>query len=144
MAAAWFAAFWASNGEGYCRALVNHRGIDGRTSQRLCIARAIAVGPQVLLTDEPCSELDPKSTAAIEELITVLSKTYTIVIVTHNMQQAARTSDFCAFMFQRDMIELGSTQKMFTNPDNEQIENYITGRFGECRATRRHRSAGWG
>jgi len=105
-------------------------GLSGGQQQRLCIARAIAVEPEVLLMDEPCSALDPKSTAAIEDLIADLRQNYTIVIVTHNMQQAARASDFCAFMFQGDMIEFGSTLNIFTNPKNEQTENYITGRFG--------------
>jgi phosphate transport system ATP-binding protein len=104
--------------------------LSGGQQQRLCIARAIAVGPDVLLMDEPCSALDPRSTAAIEELIADLRQTYTIVIVTHNMQQAARASDFCAFMYQGDLVEFSSTEKMFTDPDNEQTECYIAGRFG--------------
>jgi len=105
-------------------------GLSGGQQQRLCIARAIAAEPEVLLMDEPCSALDPKSTAAIEELMDKLREDYTIVIVTHNMQQAARASDYCAFMFQGDLIEFGSTKQVFTNPENEQTENYITGRFG--------------
>jgi phosphate transport system ATP-binding protein len=105
-------------------------GLSGGQQQRLCIARAIAVGPEVLLMDEPCSALDPKSTAAIEDLISELRQSFTIVIVTHNMQQAARTSDYCAFMYQGTLVEFGSTEKIFTKPDNEQTENYITGRFG--------------
>ncbi|QDU32800.1 Phosphate import ATP-binding protein PstB [Poriferisphaera corsica] len=105
-------------------------GLSGGQQQRLCIARAIAAEPEVLLMDEPCSALDPKSTAAIEELIDQLRKEYTIVIVTHNMQQAARSSDYTAFMFQGDLIEYGPTRQIFTNPENEQTENYITGRFG--------------
>ncbi|QQE10833.1 phosphate ABC transporter ATP-binding protein [Planctomycetota bacterium] len=105
-------------------------GLSGGQQQRLCIARAIAAEPEVLLMDEPCSALDPKSTAAIEDLIDELRKEYTIVIVTHNMQQAARSSDYTAFMFQGDLIEYGPTRHIFTNPDNEQTENYITGRFG--------------
>ena len=104
--------------------------LSGGQQQRLCIARAIAVNPEVLLMDEPCSALDPRSTAAIEELMAKLQDRYTIVIVTHNMQQAARASDFCAFMHQGDLIEFGHTEKIFTNPDHEQTENYITGRFG--------------
>ncbi|MCC6682514.1 MAG: phosphate ABC transporter ATP-binding protein [Phycisphaeraceae bacterium] len=105
-------------------------GLSGGQQQRLCIARAIAAEPEVLLMDEPCSALDPKSTAAIEELMDELRNDYTIVIVTHNMQQAARASDYCAFLFQGDLIEFGDTKQVFTNPRNEQTENYITGRFG--------------
>ncbi|WP_432797829.1 phosphate ABC transporter ATP-binding protein PstB [Poriferisphaera sp. WC338] len=105
-------------------------GLSGGQQQRLCIARAIAAEPEVLLMDEPCSALDPKSTAAIEDLIDQLRKDYTIVMVTHNMQQAARSSDYTAFMFQGDLIEYGPTRQIFTNPNNEQTENYITGRFG--------------
>ncbi len=105
-------------------------GLSGGQQQRLCIARAIAVGPEVLLMDEPCSALDPKSTAAVEDLMAQLRQSYTIVIVTHNMQQAARASDCCAFMLQGELIEFGPTQKIFTNPDSEHTESYITGRFG--------------
>jgi phosphate transport system ATP-binding protein len=105
-------------------------GLSGGQQQRLCIARAIAAEPEVLLMDEPCSALDPKSTAAIEELMDELRSDYTILIVTHNMQQAARASDYCAFMYQGDLVEFGGTKKVFTNPDNQQTENYITGRFG--------------
>jgi phosphate transport system ATP-binding protein len=104
--------------------------LSGGQQQRLCIARAIAVGPEVLLMDEPCSALDPKSTSAIEDLMLELRENYTIAIVTHNMQQAARASDYCAFLFQGDLIEFGTTYQMFTNPDSEQTQNYITGRFG--------------
>jgi len=104
--------------------------LSGGQQQRLCIARAIAVGPSVLLMDEPCSALDPRSTAAIEDLMAELRNDYTIAIVTHNMQQASRASDFSAFMFQGELIEFGPTHKIFTNPDNEQTQNYITGRFG--------------
>jgi phosphate transport system ATP-binding protein len=104
--------------------------LSGGQQQRLCIARAIATGPEVLLMDEPCSALDPRSTDAIENLIAELRKEYTIVIVTHNMQQAARTSDDTAFLFQGDLIEFGPTQSIFTNPQKKQTENYITGRFG--------------
>ncbi len=105
-------------------------GLSGGQQQRLCIARAIAAEPEILLMDEPCSALDPKSTVAIEDLMEELRKDYTIAIVTHNMQQAARSSDYCAFMFQGELIEFADTRKIFTNPDNEQTENYITGRFG--------------
>ncbi|MFG0330703.1 MAG: phosphate ABC transporter ATP-binding protein PstB [Phycisphaerales bacterium] len=105
-------------------------GLSGGQQQRLCIARAISVGPEVLLMDEPCSALDPKSTARIEELINELTKHYTIVIVTHNMQQAARVSDLTAFFFEGRLIESGETAHVFTNPDDPQTEAYITGRFG--------------
>jgi phosphate transport system ATP-binding protein len=104
--------------------------ISGGQQQRLCIARAIAAQPEILLMDEPCSALDPKSTVAIEDLMDELKKKYTIAIVTHNMQQAARSSDYTAFLFEGDLIEFGETRKLFTNPENEQTENYITGRFG--------------
>jgi phosphate transport system ATP-binding protein len=104
--------------------------LSGGQQQRLCIARAIAVGPSVLLMDEPCSALDPRSTAAIEDLMAELRNDYTIAIVTHNMQQASRASDYSAFMFQGELIEFGPTHKIFTNPNNEQTQNYITGRFG--------------
>ncbi len=105
-------------------------GLSGGQQQRLCIARAIAVDPEILLMDEPCSALDPKSTIAIEDLMDELRAKYTIVIVTHNMQQAARSSDYCAFMFEGNLIEFGKTHKIFTNPDHKQTEDYITGRFG--------------
>ncbi len=105
-------------------------GLSGGQQQRLCIARAVAVQPEVLLMDEPCSALDPRSTAAIEELMMDLRKDYTIVIVTHNMQQAARASDYTAFLFQGELIEFGATDQVFTRPENKQTENYITGRFG--------------
>jgi phosphate transport system ATP-binding protein len=105
-------------------------GLSGGQQQRLCIARAIAVGPEVLLMDEPCSALDPRSTDAIEELIAELRQEFTIVIVTHNMQQAARTSDYTAFMYEGDLVEFGETQNIFTRPQNKRTENYITGRFG--------------
>lgn len=104
--------------------------LSGGQQQRLCIARAIAVGPSVLLMDEPCSALDPRSTAAIEELMSELRNDYTIAIVTHNMQQASRASDYSAFMYQGELIEFGPTEKIFTMPDNVQTQNYITGRFG--------------
>jgi phosphate transport system ATP-binding protein len=105
-------------------------GLSGGQQQRLCIARAIAVGPEVLLMDEPCSALDPRSTDAIEELIAELRREFTIVIVTHNMQQAARTSDYTAFLYEGDLIEFGATKNIFTRPQNKRTENYITGRFG--------------
>ncbi len=104
--------------------------LSGGQQQRLCIARAIAVRPEVLLLDEPCSALDPISTAKVEELIAELVKDYTIVIVTHNMQQAARVSDFTAFMYLGRLIEYDKTEKMFTNPEKKETEDYITGRFG--------------
>jgi phosphate transport system ATP-binding protein len=104
--------------------------LSGGQQQRLCIARAIAVGPEVLLMDEPCSALDPKSTAAIEELIAKLREDYTIVIVTHNMQQAARVSDVTGFFCEGKLIESGATTDLFTNPQDAQTEEYITGRFG--------------
>ncbi len=104
--------------------------LSGGQQQRLCIARAIAVGPSVLLMDEPCSSLDPRSTAAIEDLMAQLRNDYTIAIVTHNMQQASRASDYSAFMYQGKLIEFGRTEQVFTKPQNEQTQNYITGRFG--------------
>jgi phosphate transport system ATP-binding protein len=104
--------------------------LSGGQQQRLCIARALAVGPQVLLMDEPASALDPRSTAKIEELIRELRGTYTIVIVTHNMQQAARVSDFTAFFFEGRLVEYGGTKQIFTKPSEKQTEDYITGRFG--------------
>ena len=104
--------------------------LSGGQQQRLCIARAIAVRPEVVLLDEPCSALDPISTAKVEELIDELSDDYTIIIVTHNMQQAARVSDFTAFMYLGKLIEFDSTDKMFTNPKRKETEDYITGRFG--------------
>jgi phosphate transport system ATP-binding protein len=107
-------------------------GIDlsGGQQQRLCIARALAVDPEVLLMDEPCSALDPIATAKIEELIHELKETVTIVIVTHNMQQAARVSDYTAFFYLGELIEFGETGKLFTSPEKRQTEDYITGRFG--------------
>ena len=104
--------------------------LSGGQQQRLCIARALAVEPEVLLMDEPCSALDPISTAKIEELIHELKDTFTIVIVTHNMQQAARVSDRTAFFYLGELIECGDTGKLFTAPENRQTEDYITGRFG--------------
>ncbi len=104
--------------------------LSGGQQQRLCVARALAVEPEVLLMDEPCSALDPISTARIEELLLELKSNYTIVIVTHNMQQAARTSDYTAFLYQGDLIEFGETNQIFTNPRRRETEDYITGRFG--------------
>jgi phosphate transport system ATP-binding protein len=105
-------------------------GLSGGQQQRLCIARALAVEPEVLLMDEPTSALDPISTAKIEELIQELKKDYTIVIVTHNMQQAARISDKTAFFLSGDLIEYNETEQLFTTPKHKQTEDYITGRFG--------------
>ncbi len=104
--------------------------LSGGQQQRLCIARAIAAEPDVLLMDEPCSAIDPVGTAKIEELILTLKSKYTIVLVTHNMQQAARVSDYTAFFFQGRIVELGPTTKIFSNPAEKQTEEYITGRFG--------------
>ena len=104
--------------------------LSGGQQQRLCIARAISVEPKVLLMDEPCSALDPIATAKIEELIVTLKKKYTILIVTHNMQQAARVADFTGFMLMGELVEFGFTDKIFTNPDEKLTEDYITGRFG--------------
>jgi phosphate transport system ATP-binding protein len=105
-------------------------GLSGGQQQRLCIARALAVKPEVLLMDEPCSALDPIATQKIEELIHQLKTLYTIIIVTHNMQQAARVSDFTGFMYLGKMIEFDQTEKIFTRPGKKQTEDYITGRFG--------------
>lgn len=104
--------------------------ISGGQQQRICIARALAVEPEILLMDEPTSALDPISTAKIEELVTELKEKYTIVMVTHNMQQASRVSDRTAFFLSGELIETGDTTKIFTNPDKEDTENYISGRFG--------------
>ena len=104
--------------------------LSGGQQQRLCIARAMAVSPSVLLMDEPASALDPISTAKVEELIHELKKDYTIVIVTHNMQQAARVSDKTAFFYMGEMVEFDQTKRIFTNPEKEATQNYITGRFG--------------
>jgi phosphate transport system ATP-binding protein len=105
-------------------------GLSGGQMQRLCIARAIAVEPEIILMDEPCSALDPIATMKVEELIDELKKKYTIVIVTHNMQQAGRCSDFTAFYYLGKLIEFDRTEKIFTNPSKQQTEDYITGRFG--------------
>ncbi|MEO8249288.1 MAG: phosphate ABC transporter ATP-binding protein PstB [Burkholderiales bacterium] len=104
--------------------------LSGGQQQRLCIARGIAIKPEVLLLDEPCSALDPISTAKVEELITELKSEYTVVIVTHNMQQAARVSDFTAYMYLGDLIEFGQTEQLFFKPTRKETEDYITGRFG--------------
>jgi len=104
--------------------------LSGGQQQRLCVARALAVEPEVLLMDEPCSALDPISTARIEELLIELKANYTIVIVTHNMQQAARTADMTAFLYAGELIEYGETRQIFTNPNRRETEDYITGRFG--------------
>ena len=105
-------------------------GLSGGQQQRLCIARTLAVNPEIVLMDEPASALDPLSTSKIEELIVQLKENYTIVIVTHNMQQAARISDNTAFFYLGELIEYDRTKKIFTNPDKKQTEDYITGRFG--------------
>ena len=105
-------------------------GLSGGQQQRLCIARAIAIKPEIILMDEPASALDPIATTRIEELILDLKKDFTIVIVTHNMQQAARISDFTAFFYIGELIEYGATAKVFTNPAKKQTEDYVTGRFG--------------
>ncbi|EQD66558.1 phosphate ABC transporter, ATPase subunit [mine drainage metagenome] len=104
--------------------------LSGGQQQRLCIARAVAIKPEIVLLDEPCSSLDPISTAKVEEMIEELKTDYTVVIVTHNMQQAARVSDKTAFMYMGELIEFGDTEKIFTKPDKKQTEDYITGRFG--------------
>lgn len=108
----------------------NGLSLSGGQQQRLCIARTVAVKPEVILLDEPCSALDPISTAKIEELINELKSDYTIAIVTHNMQQAARVSDFTAFMYLGELVEFDSTDKIFTRPSDQRTQDYITGRFG--------------
>jgi phosphate transport system ATP-binding protein len=105
-------------------------GLSGGQQQRLCIARGIAIKPEVLLLDEPCSALDPISTAKIEELISELKQDYTVLIVTHNMQQAARCSDYTAYMYLGDLMEFGNTKDVFFKPQRKETEDYITGRFG--------------
>ena len=108
----------------------NGLSLSGGQQQRLCIARTVAVKPEVILFDEPCSALDPISTAKIEELIDELKIDYTIVIVTHNMQQAARVSDFTAFMYLGEVIEFDATSRIFTAPRDRRTQDYVTGRFG--------------
>ena len=108
----------------------NGSSLSGGQQQRLCIARGIAIKPEVLLLDEPCSALDPISTAKVEELITELKNDYTVVIVTHNMQQAARCSDYTAYMYLGDLVEFGVTEDIFFKPKRKETEDYITGRFG--------------
>jgi phosphate transport system ATP-binding protein len=105
-------------------------GLSGGQQQRLCIARTVAVKPEVILLDEPCSALDPISTSKIEELISELATDYTIAIVTHNMQQAARSSSYTAFMYLGELVEYGDTERIFTNPTETRTQDYITGRFG--------------
>ena len=105
-------------------------GLSGGQQQRLCIARTLAVSPDIILMDEPASALDPLSTSKIEELVHELKEQYTIIIVTHNMQQAARTSDHTAFFYMGELIEMGKTKDIFTKPEKKQTEDYITGRFG--------------
>ena len=121
------AALWDEVKDGLNKSAAD---LSGGQQQRLCIARAIAVEPEIILMDEPCSALDPISTAKIEELIHELKDTFTIVIVTHNMQQAARVSDYTAFFYLGELIEFGETGKLFTMPEKRQTEDYITGRFG--------------
>jgi phosphate transport system ATP-binding protein len=121
------AALW---GEVKDKLGANGLSLSGGQQQRLCIARTVAVRPEVILFDEPCSALDPISTAKIEELIDELKDDYTIAIVTHNMQQAARVSDFTAFMYLGELIEFGETTRIFTNPNDSRTQDYITGRFG--------------
>lgn len=108
----------------------NAMGLSGGQQQRLCIARALAVEPEIILMDEPASALDPKSTSRIEDLIAQLKKDYTIIIVTHNMQQASRVSDYTAFFYLGKLVEFGETTEIFTNPKLKQTEDYISGRFG--------------
>ena len=105
-------------------------GLSGGQQQRLCIARALAINPDVVLMDEPASALDPKSTLKIEDLVNELKKDYTIIIVTHNMQQAGRVSDYTAFFYEGRLVEFGATEQIFTKPVQKQTEDYITGRFG--------------
>jgi phosphate transport system ATP-binding protein len=104
--------------------------LSGGQQQRLCIARTVAIHPEVILFDEPCSALDPISTAKVEELIDELKENYTIAIVTHNMQQAARVSEYAAFMYLGELVEFSATSQLFTSPENQRTQNYITGRFG--------------
>jgi phosphate transport system ATP-binding protein len=104
--------------------------LSGGQQQRLCIARCLAINPEIVLMDEPCSALDPIATAKIEDLIDQLKKEYTVIIVTHNMQQAARVSDYTGYFYLGKLIEFGDTKQIFENPREESTENYITGRFG--------------
>ena len=108
----------------------NAYGLSGGQQQRLCIARTLAVDPEIILMDEPCSALDPVATGRVEELILSLKDRYTIVVVTHNMQQAARISDYTAYMYLGKLIEFDATNKIFTNPSKKETEDYITGKFG--------------
>ena len=108
----------------------NAFSLSGGQQQRLCLARAIAVGPEIILLDEPASALDPHSTAKLEELIVELKRAYTIVIVTHNMQQAARVSDHCAFIMLGELAEWGRTEQVFTKPKDKRTEDFLTGKFG--------------
>ena len=121
------AALW---GEVKDKLAQNGASLSGGQQQRLCIARGIAIKPELLLLDEPCSALDPISTARIEELIAELKQDYTVIIVTHNMQQAARCSDFTAYMYLGEMVEFDRTEQMFLKPSRRETEEYITGRFG--------------
>lgn len=121
------AALWAEVGE---RLGSSAMGLSGGQQQRLCIARTLAIEPEVILMDEPCSALDPIATGKIEDLIDELKKKYTVIIVTHNMQQAARVSDYTGFFYLGKLIEYGETKQIFENPNEELTENYMTGRFG--------------
>ena len=121
------AALW---GEVKDKLTASGQSLSGGQQQRLCIARTVAIKPEVILLDEPCSALDPISTARIEELIEELKSDYTIAIVTHNMQQASRTSDYTAFMYLGELVEFGTTRQTFTKPSNSRTQDYITGRFG--------------
>jgi len=121
------AALWKEAGD---RLGDSAMGLSGGQQQRLCIARTLAIEPDVILMDEPCSALDPISTAKIENLINGLKKNYTVIIVTHNMQQAARVSDYTGFFYLGELIEYGKTKQIFENPNEELTENYMTGRFG--------------
>jgi phosphate transport system ATP-binding protein len=121
------AALW---GEVKDRLHESAMGLSGGQQQRLCIARTLAVGPEVILMDEPCSALDPIATAKIESLIEELKKDYSVVIVTHNMQQASRVSDFTGLMYLGELVEYGDTRQIFEHPREQVTENYITGRFG--------------
>jgi phosphate transport system ATP-binding protein len=112
------------------RLKANAMGLSGGQQQRLCIARALAIEPEVILLDEPTSALDPRATSKVEDLLDALRGQYSIIIVTHNMQQAARVSDYTMFLYEGRLIEFNETSRMFTNPENEQTQNYITGRFG--------------